>query len=91
MAVISALISIENSSIPVRGQQVYENVGARDVIFAVTADMIKEKPLVGYGYGGFERSFIDHFNQVCYVDHPEVGDTITRLSHPHNEVLILGS
>lgn len=86
IAVLSALISLENSSTPIRGQQVYENVGARDVIFIVSADMIKEKPLLGYGYGGFTRGFIDHFNLYA-VNHPDIGDTITRLSHPHNEVL----
>lgn len=86
IAALCAFICLENSDTPIRGQQVYENVGARDVIFLVSADMVTEKPLLGYGYGGFERSFIDHFNQYA-IKHPEVGNTITRLSHPHNEVL----
>lgn len=86
IATLGAFISLENSDTPIRGQQVYENVGARDVIFVVSADMVKEKPLLGYGYGSFERSFIDHFNTYA-VDHPDIGKTITRLSHPHNEVL----
>lgn len=86
IATLGAFMSIKNSDTPIRGQQVYENVGARDVIFVVSADMIKEKPLLGYGYGSFERSFIDHFNTYA-VDHPDIGKTITQLSHPHNEVL----
>lgn len=86
IAALIAIISLEYSSTPIRGQQVYENVGSRDVIFVVSADMVKEKPLLGYGYGNFERSFIDHFNTYA-VDHPDIGNTITRLSHPHNEVL----
>ena len=86
IAALLAIVSLENSSTPIRGQQVYENVGARDAIFIVSADMIREKPLLGYGYGGFERSFIDHFNQYA-VNNPDIGNTITRLSHPHNEVL----
>jgi O-antigen polymerase len=49
--------------------------------------MVKAKPLLGYGYGGFERSFIDHFNHYA-IDNPEVGKTIQRLSHPHNEILL---
>jgi O-antigen polymerase len=48
--------------------------------------MVKSKPLFGYGYGGFERSFIDHFNHYA-IENPQVGKTIQRLSHPHNEVL----
>jgi len=83
---ISAFISLKYSDTPIRGSQVYENIGARDLIFIVSADMIKEKPLFGYGYGGFERGFIDHFN-VYDNSHSEIGNTITRLSHPHNEVL----
>ncbi len=83
---ISAIICLENSDTPIRGQQVYENVGARDAQFIVSLDMIKEKPLLGYGYGGFERSFIDHFNKYA-IETPDIGNTVTRLSHPHNEVL----
>ena len=86
IATLSAFINLEHSGTPIRGQQVYENVGARDVIFVVSADMVKEKPLLGYGYGGFERSFIDHFNEYA-IENPDIGNTITRLSHPHNEIL----
>ena len=86
VGIMSAFISLTNSETPIRGQQVYEHVGARDAQFIVSLDMIKEKPLLGYGYGGFERSFIDHFNKYA-IENPDIGNTITRLSHPHNEVL----
>ena len=86
IAILVAAVSLENSSIPIRGEHVYENVGPRDTQFIVSLDMIKEKPLFGYGYGGFERGFIDHFNKYA-IENPEIGNTITRLSHPHNEVL----
>ncbi len=86
IGIMSAFISLNNSDTPIRGQQVYEHVGARDAQFIVSLDMIKEKPLLGYGYGGFERSFIDHFNKYA-IENPDIGNTITRLSHPHNEVL----
>jgi len=86
IATLSAFINLERSDTPIRGQQVYENIGARDVIFVVSDDMVKEKPLLGYGYGGFERSFIDHFNEYA-IENPDIGNTITRLSHPHNEIL----
>jgi len=87
LAVISALACLDNSDTPIRGQQVYKNVGVRDTIFIVSLDMIKEKPLVGFGYGGFERSFIDHFNKYA-IENPSIGNTVTRLSHPHNELLL---
>ena len=85
ISALSAIMCLENSATPVRGEQVYENIGIRDVIYIVSVDMIKEKPLLGYGYGGFERSFIDYFNDYA-LSHADIG-TINRLSHPHNEVL----
>jgi O-antigen polymerase len=86
LALVTAMISFQISDVPKRGGENYQSVGSRNVIFEVSADMVKTKPLFGYGYGGFERSFIDHFNQYA-IEHPEVGNTIKRLSHPHNEVL----
>jgi len=86
IAVLSAIISLENSSSFVRDSQEYESIGGREAEFIVSFDMIKEKPLIGYGYGGFERGFIDHFHKYA-VNHPDIGNVITRLSHPHNEVL----
>lgn len=86
LAVLTALVSFDNSEIPKRDTAIYQSAGARANIFMVSADMVKTKPLFGYGYGGFERSFIDHFNQYA-IKHPEVGNTIQGLSHPHNEAL----
>ena len=86
IGISSALISLSNSNTPIRDSNIYQSVGARDVIFEVSADMIKTKPLMGYGYGHFERSFLEHFNQYAKTN-PDVGRTIERLSHPHNEVL----
>lgn len=86
LAVIIAISSFNNSDIPKRSDKVYQSIGSRSVIYEVGIDMFKAKPLFGYGYGSFERSFIDHFNQYA-IAHPDVGNTIQRLSHPHNEVL----
>ncbi len=85
-SVIIAIVALQHSNTPIRGAQVYEQVGVRSAQYIVSLDMIKEKPIMGYGYGGFERSFIDHFNRYA-LEHPEIGNTLTRLSHPHNEVL----
>jgi len=86
LGVSFALINFNNSNLPKRDSNIYQSVGARDVIYEVSADMIMTKPLVGVGYGNFERGFIDHFNQYA-ITKPAVGNTIERLSHPHNEVL----
>jgi O-antigen polymerase len=86
LALVTAIASFQSSDVAKRGGENYQSVGSRNIIFEVSSDMVKTKPLFGYGYGGFERSFIDHFNQYS-IEHPEVGNNIKRLSHPHNEVL----
>ncbi len=86
LAIVTAIVSFKNSDIPIRDSKVYQSINARSHIYEVSIDMVKAKPLSGHGYGGFERSFIDHFNQYT-LEHPEVGNTMQRLSHPHNEVL----
>jgi O-antigen polymerase len=86
LALFFAVASFKSSNIYQRDGDNYQSICSRNVIFEVSADMLKTKPLFGYGYGGFERSFIDHFNQYA-IEHPEVGNTMQRLSHPHNEVL----
>ena len=87
LAIVTAMATFHDSNIRKRSSDTYQSINARSTIYEVSIDMIKTKPLVGYGYGGFERSFIDHFNQYA-IEHPEVGKTIQRLSHPHNEVLL---
>ncbi len=79
-------MSFDGSDVAKRGGDNYQSIGSRSIIFEVSLDIFKTKPLLGYGYGGFERSFIDHFNQYT-IAHPEAGNTIQRLSHPHNELL----
>jgi len=86
ISTLTAITCLDSSDTPIRGEEVYKNAGVRDVIFLVSADMVKDEPLIGYGYGNFERSFIEHFNKYA-IDSPEVGQTINNLSHPHNEVL----
>jgi O-antigen polymerase len=84
--VTTALATFKYIEIPKRDQEIYYSAGVRNIIFEVSTDMVLTKPVEGYGYGHFERSFLDHFNEYA-IDNPEVGNTIQRLSHPHNEVL----
>lgn len=87
LAILSSIICLNNSNTPIRDEDSNKrNISVRLIFYTVSIDMIKEKPLLGFGYGGFERSFIDHFNTYA-IENPDIGDTITNLSHPHNEVL----
>lgn len=56
---------------------------ARFTMFRDTLAMIGEKPIAGWGYGGFEYSF-QHFRLAQGLSTQGVG--IAR--HPHNEVLL---
>ena len=90
LAILSSIICLNNSNTPIRDEDSNKrNISVRLTFYTVSIDMIKEKPLLGFGYGGFERSFIDHFNKYA-IENPDIGDTITNLSHPHNEVLFWG-
>jgi len=64
-------------------QTIKKQAGVRHNIFVVSADMIQQKPIIGYGYGygGFERSFLDHFNQYS-LKKPTIGTTPQNFSHP---------
>jgi O-antigen polymerase len=62
------------------------NVTARSDIFSVTFKMILDNPISGYGYGNFERRYLDYNNQLK-LRKQEINQPLPNLSHPHNEVL----
>ncbi|MFB0980301.1 MAG: Wzy polymerase domain-containing protein [Alteromonadaceae bacterium] len=62
------------------------NINARSDIYLISLKMILDKPLFGFGYGGFERSYLD-FNNKLKLKNPELNQPLLKLSHPHNEVL----
>ncbi len=55
---------------------------ARTYIYDLSWQVFKEKPLLGYGLGSFEKVFQD-----AKIDYPEAKKLGTqRYSHPHNEL-----
>jgi len=83
---VSGYFALQHSSTVKREAEVYSNAGERIDIYKVSLAMIAAKPLTGYGYGNFERAYLDFHNQMKRED-PALADPILRLSHPHNEVL----
>ena len=79
-----------NTSYVQRDTAIYQDAGVRTDIYSVSLKMIKEKPVLGYGYGSFERSYLDFYNQLL-SDNPELKKELSppqqKLSHPHNELL----
>jgi O-antigen polymerase len=62
------------------------DITARSDIYLISIKMILDKPIFGFGYGGFERSYLD-FNNQLKLETSEVNHPLLKLSHPHNEVL----
>ncbi|OMH38720.1 PglL family O-oligosaccharyltransferase [Motiliproteus sp. MSK22-1] len=58
----------------------------RSAIYESSWELIKEKPLLGYGIGQFQKVW--HEKKIEYIkNHPEAPVMPHRLSHPHNELL----
>ena len=60
--------------------------GLRQIHFPQTMDMIKDKPLLGYGYGNFESAYLN-FTAEKFATGASSLPGISRLDHPHNELL----
>ena len=58
----------------------------RQVHFPQTIEMVLAKPVLGYGYGRFEKSYLQ-FTADRYAQGLSDQPGISRLDHPHNELL----
>ncbi len=60
---------------------------ARQVIYSISLDLIRQKPIFGYGIGSFPRVWTDKV-ALFSAQHSDVNlPQGAALSHPHNEVL----
>ena len=59
----------------------------RSIHMPQTVDMILQKPITGYGYGRFERSYVE-FTAENYSNGEDPDPGIGGLDHPHNELLM---
>ena len=59
--------------------------GQRLVHYSNSWEMIKEKPMMGYGYGGFEKEYLLYTAQR--VAEGESKPESSLLTHPHNDML----
>lgn len=62
------------------------NISVRQDIYLTTLKMIADKPFQGYGYGSFERAYLDYYNAMK-VEQPMLNPPLLKLNHPHNEIL----
>ncbi|WP_372880831.1 PglL family O-oligosaccharyltransferase [Psychromonas sp.] len=59
--------------------------GGRLVHYSNSWDMIKKHPLIGYGYGGFEKNYL--MNTAERVKNNKSKPEHAHLTHPHNDIL----
>lgn len=69
-----------------RGLEVYQSGGMRSVYWPYAAKLIAQSPLAGWGYGGFETTFLHHYMADKALN-PAMVQIEYNLDHPHNEFL----
>lgn len=69
-----------------RGMSMYQSAGVRTVYWSHALQMIAQSPWTGWGYGGFEASFLHQYADrlAAHPGLPSIGENV---DHPHNEVL----
>jgi len=85
LLVAIGLASIKSDALAARNSEVMQEGGIRISFYKNSWHMIKEKPLLGYGYGSFEKSYL-----LSNAERIKNGESITgktHLSHPHNDTL----
>ncbi|WP_166371698.1 PglL family O-oligosaccharyltransferase [Psychromonas sp. SA13A] len=77
--------SMKGDALGARNIEVMKEGGARVQMYQNSWDMIKEKPLLGYGYGSFEKSYL--VTTAEKVKNGQSKPESAVLTHPHNDLL----
>jgi O-antigen polymerase len=83
--IISGIISMQMLQETNRGKSLYSDMHRAD-IYKVASKMFIEKPFLGYGYGGFEKSYLEFHLEEMKTD-KKLTAPMQKLKHPHNEIL----
>jgi len=82
-----SLLTIHTMESGGRNLESFQSTDNRQGIYKQAFDMIQEKPITGWGYGDFERTFLDYYAAKYRAG--EYNHTlIANLDHPHNELLL---
>ncbi|MDA7747055.1 PglL family O-oligosaccharyltransferase [Psychromonas sp.] len=77
--------SMKGDALGARNVQALSEGGQRLVHYSNSWNMIKEKPLLGYGYGGFEKEYLLYTAEQFANGHSK--HEVAVLTHPHNDLL----
>ncbi len=81
---LGALNTVESAKRP---PTIYEDPGARAIIYGQSFEVIQQSPLIGGGYGNFENAWRQKHAQTASPP-GNVVMGLHALSHPHNETLL---
>ncbi|WP_116474448.1 PglL family O-oligosaccharyltransferase [Zobellella maritima] len=87
--IVAALYSQSLNEGLQRGVESLANPGYRKGYWQQGLAMIQASPLFGYGYGDFERQFMEFYN-ASRVAEGRLPPMEPNLNHPHNELLFWG-
>ena len=77
--------SMKGDALAARNVESMKEGGARLGMYSHSWQMIKQKPLMGYGYGSFEKNYL--ISHAVPVKNKELPPEASILTHPHNDTL----
>ncbi|WP_417698286.1 Wzy polymerase domain-containing protein [Psychromonas sp.] len=77
--------SLKGDALGARNVEAMKEGGARIEMYQHGWHMIKEKPLLGYGYGSFEKEYL--LSHAERVKNGELNKFSQVLTHPHNDLI----
>ena len=77
--------SMKGDALGARNVEAMKEGGARIEMYQHGWHMIKERPLLGYGYGSFEKEYL--LSHAERVKNGELSNFSQVLTHPHNDLI----
>lgn len=84
VGVIAGIISMQSFQQVDRANNLYQDMH-RSTMYEISGEMFIEKPLLGYGYGDFRKSYREFHLEKIKTDKKLTAPL--DLNHPHNEIL----
>lgn len=84
VGIIAGILSMQLSQQVDRGNSLYQDMH-RSTMYKISGEMFIEKPLLGYGYGNFRKSYREFHLEKMKTN--EELSTPLDITHPHNEIL----
>ncbi|WP_162096633.1 PglL family O-oligosaccharyltransferase [Desulfotalea psychrophila] len=84
--ILLGMASIQLSKTDGRSLEQVSSMGIRKAIYTRSFKMVTEHPVLGWGYGNFEWSYLNH-QAKAYTEDQNIALGPDKLEHPHNELL----